>query len=131
MARNSASKTRDRVRARTAVRRGPLDMIHLAKQTLGDKGLELEVLRMFDDAALVYFGRIERSTTIEDLLRNLHTLKGAAAGIGAKAIADLAAVTERELRDGGAVNPERIADLEMAVTECRVWIEELISKEPS
>jgi hypothetical protein len=51
--------------------------------------------------------------------------------MGAKAIADLAAVAERELREGGPVNPERIADLEIAVAECRVWIEELLSKEPS
>jgi HPt (histidine-containing phosphotransfer) domain-containing protein len=130
MARNAAIG-RKGAATEAKTRHRPIDMVHLARQTLGDKGLELEVLRMFDDAAQVYFGRIEKSTTTEDLLRNLHTLKGAAAGIGAKAIADLAAVTERELREGAPVNPERIADLEMAVVECRVWIEELLAREPS
>jgi HPt (histidine-containing phosphotransfer) domain-containing protein len=95
----------------------------LAKQTLGDPGLELEVLRMFDETARVYFGRLERSTSVEELLRHLHTLKGAAAGIGAVTIAELAAATESELRGGAPVNPERIDDLEMAVEECSAWIE--------
>jgi HPt (histidine-containing phosphotransfer) domain-containing protein len=103
-------------------------MVHLAKQTLGDKGLELEVLRMFDDAAGVYFGRIEHSTTTEELLRHLHTLKGAAAGIGAKAIADLAGAAERQVRDGGPVDPEQIDDLAIAVAECRAFIADLIGR---
>ena len=30
---------------------GPIDLMHLKKQTLGDPGLELEVLRLFDQMA--------------------------------------------------------------------------------
>lgn len=105
----------------------PVDRAHLARQTLGDPGLELEVLRMFNDGLAVYFGRIEGSTTVDDLVRNLHTLKGAAAGIGATAIAELARTAEDELRAGAPVNPERIDDIEIAVTECRTWISDLIA----
>ena len=129
MARNSASKTRDRVRARTAVRRGPLDMIHLAKQTLGDKGLEEEVLRLFDDASRTYFARIETSTNVEELVGHLHTLSAAAAGVGARAIAELARTTEEELREGKPVDPERFEDLHMAVVECSQWIERVLPKD--
>ena len=110
-------------------RREPVDRAHLARQTLGDKGLELEVLRMFDETALTYFARIEESTSVDELLRHLHTLKGAAAGIGATAIRDLAATAERELRAGLPVNPERIDDIEMAVVECSAWIEGLLARE--
>ena len=102
--------------------RRPIDLEHLSKQTLGDPGLELEVLRMFDEMSHVYYHRLEESTTVPDLLRNLHTLKGAAAGIGAFGLADLARVAETELREGAPVNLERIDDLNVAVEEVSAFI---------
>ena len=104
-------------------------MVHLGRQTMGDPGLQSEVLRLFEQMSHVYFRRLETSTTVEDLLRNLHTLKGAAAGIGAGSIAGLARVTEEELRAGGAVNPERIDDIGMAVQECSAFIGGLLEHE--
>jgi len=97
-------------------------MTHLKRQTLGDPGLELEVLRLFDQMSHVYYARLETSTTVSDLLTNLHTLKGAASGIGAFGLAELARVAETELRDGAAVNPERIEDLHLAVEELSSFI---------
>jgi len=102
--------------------RGPIDMDHLSRQTLGDTSLELEVLRMFDQMSRVYYDRLETSTTVPDLLTNLHSLKGAAAGIGAFGLAELARVAEAELREGAPVNPERIDDLHMAVEELSAFI---------
>ena len=102
--------------------RHPIDIDHLSRQTLGDPGLEEEVLRLFDTMSHVYFARLEGSTTVEDLLRNLHTLRGAAAGIGAFGLADLARTAEAELREGGQVNPERIEDLALAVEEVSSFI---------
>src|ERR1700712_1609049 len=104
--------------------RGPIDLDHLSRQTLGDAGLELEVLRMFDQMSRVYYDRLETSTSIKDLLTNLHTLKGAASGIGAFGLAELARVAEAELREGSPVNPERIDDLHMAVEELSGFIAE-------
>lgn len=125
----STAAERRRTRAERSARRGPVDLVHLANQTLGDRGLELEVLRMFDVTARTYFSRIESSTSVDELLRHLHTLKGAAAGIGAVAIRDLAAAAERDLRDGKPVNPERIDDIEMAVVECSAWIDGVLAAE--
>jgi len=102
----------------------PIDLDFLGQQTLGDPGLELEVLRLFDEMSHVYYGRLETSTTVPDLLRNLHTLKGAAAGIGALRLAELARAAESELRAGGPVNPERIDDLNIAVQEVSAFIGE-------
>jgi HPt (histidine-containing phosphotransfer) domain-containing protein len=102
--------------------RGPIDMEHLSRQTLGDPGLEMEVLRLFDEMSHVYYGRLETSTTVPDLLRNLHTLKGAASGIGAFGLAELARVAESELREGAPVNPERIDDLHLAVEDLSAFI---------
>lgn len=102
--------------------RHPIDMDHLSRQTLGDPGLELEVLRLFDAMSHTYYARLEGSTNVDELLRNLHTLKGAAAGVGAFGLAELARVAEAELRDGAPVNPERIDDLSVAVEEVSSFI---------
>ncbi len=105
-----------------AQNQGPIDLDFLSRQTLGDPGLEEEVLRLFDDMSRVYFGRLETSTTVEELLRNLHTLRGAAAGVGAMRLAELARIAEVELREGAPVNPERVDDLDMAVQEVSAFI---------
>ncbi|RYE81797.1 MAG: hypothetical protein EOP19_17840 [Hyphomicrobiales bacterium] len=108
----------------------PIDMVHLSRQTLGDHGLECEVLRLFDQMVRVYFGRLEASTTEADVLRHLHTLKGAAAGVGAWGIAELAKAAEADIREGGTVNPERIDDLDIAVQEVSAFIGEILANEP-
>jgi HPt (histidine-containing phosphotransfer) domain-containing protein len=100
----------------------PIDLEHLSRQTLGDEGLEQEVLRLFDEMSHTYYARLETSTTVAELLRNLHTLKGAAAGIGAFGLAELARVAEAELKQGSPVNPERIDDLNVAVEEVSAFI---------
>ena len=102
--------------------RGPIDLEFLGRQTLGDEGLEQEVLRLFDQMSHTYFERLETSTNVSDLMLNLHTLRGAAAGVGAFGLAELARVAETELREGGPVNPERIDDLDMAVQEVSAFI---------
>lgn len=104
----------------------PIDMVHLGRQAMGDRGLEHEVLRMFDTMSQVYCGRLETSTNVGELLRHLHTLKGAAAGVGATRVAELARVAEADLRAGMPVNPERIDDIKMAVEECSAFIGQLL-----
>lgn len=112
-------------------RHRPIDMMHLGRQALGDPGLESEILRLFDTMSRTYFERLESSTSVDQLLQHLHTLKGAAAGVGAFGIADLARATEEELRAGTPVNPERIDDLGMAVHECSAYISTLLENEPA
>lgn len=123
MRHNRAAKADPRLDRRPSILH-PIDMGHLSRQTLGDPGLEEEVLRLFDQMARVYYDRLETSTNVSDLLTNLHTLKGAASGIGAFGLAELARVTETELREGAPVNPERIDDLNVAVQEVSAFIAE-------
>ncbi len=108
-------------------RGGPIDMVHLERQSLGDPGLQDEVLRLYSDMSLVYLERIETSTTVPDLLRNLHTLRSAAAGVGAATVRDLVAHAEGALRDGADVNPEWVDEIAEAVTECRDYISRLVA----
>ena len=110
-------------------RQHPIDMLHLAKQAMGDPGLELEVLRVFDDVVRVNFARLERSTNSEDLLVHLHTLQLAAGGVGAWSLVAHAKGLEAELKAGLPVNPERVDDIEMAVEELRAFIAEQLAHE--
>jgi HPt (histidine-containing phosphotransfer) domain-containing protein len=109
----------------------PLDMVHLGRQTLGDSGLQGEVLRLFADALRTYYGRLETSTTRNDLMVNLHALKGAASGVGAFALAQLARTAEDELRNGAPVSPERIDDIGIAVEELQAFIGPMVADQPA
>jgi len=108
---------------------GPIDMEHLGRQALGDPGLQDEVLRLYARMSQVYLGRIEASTTLQMLLEHLHTMKSAAAGIGAWGVRDLAKQAEDDLRSGQAVNPERIEDIAVAVAECINFIDGFVEPE--
>lgn len=104
-------------------------MDHLDQQSLGDPGLRDEVLRLYAQMSGVYLGRIEDSTSVPLLLEHLHTLKSAAAGIGAWGVRDLTKRAEDDLRAGNPVNPELIQDIALAVADCQVFIADLVSAE--
>ena len=105
----------------------PIDMVHLEQQSLGDPGLQEEVLRLYSQMSGVYLSRIEDSSSPDDLVRNLHTLKSAAAGIGAWQVRDLAKHAEDSLREGHSVNPQHIEAIATAVAECQDFIAQLVA----
>jgi len=118
----SAHGARKIARSKVPNRRPPVDVDYLSKQTLGDEGLEQEVLRLFDVMSQTYMERLETSTGRDALLQHLHTLKGAAAGVGAFSLSEMAREAETSLRAGEPVDPERIDDLRMAVEEVSAFI---------
>jgi HPt (histidine-containing phosphotransfer) domain-containing protein len=74
-----------------------VDMEHLARYTGGDVALNAEVLRLFDSQANVLVARLRSILDARDAKswkEVTHTLKGAARGIGAFAMADAAARLE-------------------------------------
>ena len=107
----------------------PVDLVHLAKQCLGDENLEIEVLRLFDTTVATYFGRFKLASAFDDLAINLHSIKGASAGVGAWAIADMAGALEKDLKAGRPLTAERIEDLGMAVEEVRDFIARMLANE--
>ncbi len=108
---------------------GPIDRLHLARQCFGDEGLEQEVLRLFDATIKSYLSRLQRAETGEETRVALHTLKGAARGVGAWTVADQAQAAEDELGDAEMIGPERYADIAMAVEEVSVFIAGMISED--
>lgn len=107
----------------------PVDLVHLAKQCLGDEALELEVLRLFDTTIRDYYGRLKMAASFDDLTLVLHSIKGAAGGVGAWAVADLSKAMEHEIRSGRPLTPERIDDLGLVVEDVRNFIGRMVANE--
>lgn len=71
----------------------PIDMEHLARQTMEDRALEQEVLTLFIQQALGVAKKLPSADKAERLML-LHGLKGSARGVGAFAIAECASEIE-------------------------------------
>ena len=84
------------------VRSRPVDLAHLARQTMDDRDLEREVLALFVQQALSVRDRIADADARERVLL-AHGLKGSARGVGAFAVAECAAVIESQPDDIRAV----------------------------
>jgi HPt (histidine-containing phosphotransfer) domain-containing protein len=76
----------------------PVDLIHLARQTMGDRALEQEVLSLFAQQAILVRDAITDAAPAERL-QLAHSLKGAASGVGAFAIAECATEIEKKPDD--------------------------------
>jgi HPt (histidine-containing phosphotransfer) domain-containing protein len=72
----------------------PIDLDHLARQTMGDRALGREVLGLFVQQSLSVREQMAGAEPRQRVLL-AHGLKGAARGIGAFAIADCADAIER------------------------------------
>lgn len=74
-----------------------VDLVHLARYTGGDINLNAEILRLFDSQTSELVARLQSILDARDA-KNwkevIHTLKGAARGIGAFGLADAAAFAE-------------------------------------
>lgn len=105
--------------------RRPIDLVHLAKQTLGDRSLEHEVLRLFLTQADVYMTRVEKADCKDDRFAAAHTIKGSARNIGAWTVADVAAHLEKA---EGKEIPDDVAALRDALKETCIFIRSILDE---
>lgn len=68
----------------------PVDLVHLARQTGGDRSLEEEVLQLFLRQAAALGRQMEEASDNDTLLKAAHNIKGAARAVGAFDVAELA-----------------------------------------
>ena len=104
---------------------GPIDFEHLKRMTLGDAGLEQEVLAMFSAQSAKLIGTL--ATLPADAAALAHTLKGSARAIGATDVAEAAARLEAVLAK--AADPsEALAELGDAVALARAAIDAVLRR---
>ncbi|MEO8319732.1 MAG: Hpt domain-containing protein [Bradyrhizobium sp.] len=104
---------------------GPIDFDHLKRMTLGDSGLEQEVLAMFAAQSASLVGTL--ATMPADARALAHTLKGSARAIGAFAVADATARLETVMASG-ADPADRLTELADAVALARTAIEAVLRR---
>jgi len=103
---------------------GPIDIDHLKRMTLGDAGLEREVLAMFAGQAARLIDAL--AVLPAEAAELAHTLKGSARAIGAFHVADAAEVLEAAIKDGEA--SEALAALAHAVAQARTAIDAMLRR---
>jgi len=102
----------------------PIDLVHLSRMTLGDRGLEREVLALFDRQATVMVSRM-RSASAGSVTMVAHTLKGSARGVGAWRVAAAAEAVELAATGEGDLSAA-ITRLAAMAEEARAVIAELL-----
>lgn len=106
----------DNYRGFTPSKNRPIDLVHLARQTSGNKDLELEVLNMFARQARSCMTELA-SGEAETVTKTAHKLKGAALAIGAFNVSEAAERVEAHAADAGD-----LAQLGAAVLEVENFI---------
>ena len=107
----------------------PIDLIHLARQTLGDRDLETELLGLFRRQAGQIVERLAAEAPGDSIPWRAdlaHTLKGSARAIGATRVAIKAEIYEVQARDGKPDLKPAFAALRSAVDEACRAIGELL-----
>ena len=92
-----------------------VDMTHLQRYTLGDAALETALFDEFLPSAARYIEQLSGTLNDDDWSRTAHALKGAARGIGAFDLGDLAARAEAEAPPTDQARSTMIADLRGAL----------------
>jgi HPt (histidine-containing phosphotransfer) domain-containing protein len=104
---------------------GPIDFGHLSRMTLGDAGLEHEVLAMFVAQSATLVSQLAAMPADASALA--HTLKGSARAIGAFAVGDAAARLEAAIARGFDTSAA-LAELGETVAEARAAIEAVLRR---
>jgi len=112
----------------------PVDLDHLNRYTGGNAALNQEILQLFDNQCREMVVKLEELAGQGDLSgkawRELtHTLKGAARGVGAFALADVAAEAEKLTNDRLAAI-ETVHRLKTKSCAVQLFIEQLLKREP-
>jgi HPt (histidine-containing phosphotransfer) domain-containing protein len=110
-----------------ATARGPFDLAHLERATFGDRALTREVLSLFDRQAERLLDEIAAATDRRARGEAAHTLKGAALGVGALALARAAEEIEA-VADDPVAAIAALACLSARVAEARLALAPLLAQ---
>lgn len=102
----------------------PIDLVRLAANTLGNRDLEMQVLRLFVTQSRAIMERLDDENEADALKDLVHTLKGSARGVGAERVATCCEDLETGLRAGKVPN---FSSLRRVVEETNAYIADLLS----
>lgn len=107
----------------TPSRTTPLDHEHLARYTLSDRGLEIEILRLFLAQIPLTIESLKFASMDKDWVVAAHTLKGSARAVGVHRLAELGLEAEKlgGIGDRSACTC-LIAKIEAAAAEADAYI---------
>ena len=110
----------------------PIDLVHLSRQSLGDRGLERELLQLFDRQAEQIIARLGSDLGAGDRRwrRDLsHTLAGSARAVGALRVGQAASAYEEALFSSASDRELKILrdELSTEVLAAREAIAELLA----
>jgi len=103
-----------------------IDLVFLGRQTMGNKALELEILKLFKTQLEIHLVQLAHMEDETQLRVRLHTIKGAAHGVGANEVGQLAAKIEKELMNNGQIQPGGVDRLRQAVQQTCNFIADLL-----
>jgi HPt (histidine-containing phosphotransfer) domain-containing protein len=108
-----------------------IDLVHLARQTMGDQALEIELLELFDGQSARIVAQLTGATGVDAKIRGdlAHTLRGSALAVGAGRVARTAQAYEalhNERSPRQALVNAALEALTGAVAEARAAIARLL-----
>ncbi|WP_196223347.1 Hpt domain-containing protein [Roseibium sp. RKSG952] len=108
-----------------AVEQGnPIDLQGLQTSTMGNRDLEVQVLKLFLTQSRAALDQLGRVTCLDEAKVILHTLKGSAQAVGAKQIADVCADLEQSAGQGRHLELEELRE---CVADACVFIEDRLN----
>ena len=108
----------------------PVDLVHLARYTLGNKAFEREILDLFVSQSRVTLSRLEAATTDKEWRDQAHALLGSAKAVGAKKVADRVLIAQK--LPGACNDPQQFAVLKAIAAEIDIanrYIRDLFPEE--
>lgn len=106
---------------------GAIDLAHLERATFGDEALAREVLGLFERQAERLVEQIAEARTVRARRETAHTLKGAARGVGAHAVAQAAEALEAAAADGDRF-PGALTHLSTLVAVARLAVAGMLAR---
>jgi HPt (histidine-containing phosphotransfer) domain-containing protein len=106
-----------------------IDLVHLSRQTLGDRFLETELLRLFAHQCAQILEKLERTGGDHSSARDLaHMLKGSARAIGAHSVSEVAELYERDAGEHGLQADVLLPRLRAATLEALQQVQKLLGE---
>jgi len=105
----------------------PVDLVHLARYTLGERSLEREVLELFCTQSVLYLEQLRAAMSDKAWKDAAHSLKGSARAVGAWRAAQAAERAEALQGDGLVqFRAARIGEIETSLREAEAYIASLL-----